>query len=78
MKLPRFRMGSAAVAEAFTKLERAALKLLIGFAWGHGGQSSYEARKLVIEALHLDDSRPVDTQARKAALNAFCETPDPS
>jgi hypothetical protein len=66
------------VTPTLTKLERDALKLLIKFAWGqHGATSYHDARQLVIKALELDDSRPVDIEKRKAALNTFCDTPSP-
>lgn len=61
-----------------TKLERDALKLLIKFAWNQHGTLDYvAARQLVIKALELDDSRPVNIEKRKAALNAFCAAPGP-
>jgi len=66
------------VTPTFTKLERDALKLLIKFAWSQHGAYEFEAaRRLVIKALELDDSRPVDIAERKAVLNAFCATPSP-
>lgn len=58
----------------FTDLEKSALRHLIRFAWSQHGREDYEgARRLVIDALELDDSRPVDREKRAAALNAFCD-----
>jgi hypothetical protein len=59
-----------------TDIEKNLLKMVIQFAWdvhrpGGHGKLCGDARKIVIEMLGLTDERPLDTQKRKDALNAF-------